>query len=322
MEAAEAAYRRAIAINPNCAKAHADLGKILFDGNRIKEAFQSFTRSAELSYGDPASNVLSNGPEVPHKLRHDQEQRDYLASIGIRDNGIRDILHLADCGQLAEPALNPKNTDGEVSERWRRSSPKFVVIDDFLTNEALDGLRRFCWGSTVWRRVYEAGGYLGAPPEFGFACPLLAQIVDELRRKYPTVLASHPLTALSGFKCDSQLPPIGVHADFAAISVNFWITPDDANLDPKSGGLIIWDHAAPLDWDFAKYNTDKTAARKFLAHVGAKSGTIPYRSNRAVIFDPCLFHGVDRFVFKEGYLNRRINITLFYGEREASAELK
>ena len=322
LEEAEAAYRRAIAIDPNYAKAHADLGKILFGSNRIKEAFQSFTRFAELSYGDPASNVLSNEPIFPHKLRHDQEQQDYLASIGIRDNATRDIFHLADGGQLVEPALNPKNTDGEVSERWRRSSPKIVVIDDFLTNEALDGLRRFCWGSTVWRRVYEAGGYLGAPPEFGFACPLLAQIVDELRRKYPTVFASHPLTGLSGFKCDSQLPPIGVHADFAAISVNFWITPDDANLDPKSGGLIIWDHAAPLDWDFAKYNTDKTAAREFLAHVGAQSVTIPYRSNRAVIFEPYLFHEVDRIVFKEGYLNRRINVTLFYGEREASAELK
>jgi hypothetical protein len=146
---------------------------------------------------------------------------------------------------------------------------------------------------------------------------LLAQIADELHRNYPTVFAPHPLTALSGFKCDSQLPPIGVHADFAAINVNFWITPNEANLDPKSGGLIIWDHAAPLDWDFAKYNTDKTAAREFLTHVGAQSVTIPYQSNRAVIFDSGLFHEVDRIVFKEGYLNRRISITLFYGEREA-----
>jgi tetratricopeptide (TPR) repeat protein len=321
LEEAEAAYRRAIAINPNYAKAHAGLGKILFGSNRIKEAFQSFTRSAELSYGEP-SNVPSNEPILPHKSRHDQEQRDYLTSIGICDNGTNAIFHLAD-GQLAELALNPKSTDGEVSERWRRSSPKIVVIDDFLTNEALDGLRRFCWGSTVWRRVYKAG-FLGATKEFGFACPLLAQIADELRRKYPTVLASHLLTQLWAFKYDSQLSGTPVHADFAAISVNFWITPDDANLDPRSGGLVIWDHAAPLDWDFAKYNYGETRAarREFLAHVGARSVTVPYRSNRAVIFESCLFHETDRIVFKEGYLNRRINIMLAYGEREASAELK
>jgi tetratricopeptide (TPR) repeat protein len=312
LEEAEAACRRAIAIAPNYAEAHARLGKILWDSNRIKEGCQSFTQSAELSYGAPACNVPSNEPT---KSRHDQEQRDYLTSIGIRDNGTSDIFHLADGGQLAEPALNPENTNGQVSERWRRSSPKIVLIDNFLTNEALDSLRRFCWGSTVWRRVYE-GGYLGAFPEIGFACPLLAQIADELRRGYPIVFASHPLTQLWAFKYDSQLLGIGLHADFAAINVNFWITPDDANLDPKSGGLVIWDKAAPLDWDFAKYNTDTTAAREFLAHAGARSVTVPYRSNRAVIFDSDLFHETDRIVFKEGYLNRRINITLLYGKRE------
>ena len=131
------------------------------------------------------------------------------------------------------------------------------------------------------------------------------------------MFASHPLTQLWAFKYDSQLPGIGLHADFAAINVNFWITPDDANLDPKSGGLVIWDKAAPLDWDFAKYNnTDTIAARfEFLAHAGARSVTVPYRSDRAVIFDSDLFHETDRIVFKEGYLNRRINITLLYGQR-------
>jgi tetratricopeptide (TPR) repeat protein len=316
LEEAEATCRRAIAIAPNYAEAHARLAKILWHSNRIKESFQSFTRSAELSYGAPVRNVSNNEPIPPHKLRHDQEQRDYLTSTGIHDTGI-DLFHLADGGQLAEPALNSGNTNGEISERWLRSSPKIVVIDDFLTNEALDSLRRFCWGSTVWRSVYE-GGYLGAFPEHGFACPLLALIADELCRSYPILFASHPLAQLWAFKYDSQLSGIGIHADFAAINVNFWITPDDANLDPKSGGLIIWDNPAPLDWDIAKYNNDTTAAREFLAHAGARSVTVPYRSNRAVIFESNLFHETDRIVFKEGYLNRRINITLLYGLRETA----
>jgi tetratricopeptide (TPR) repeat protein len=317
LEEAEAACRRAIAIAPSYAQAHARLGQILCDRNRIKEACQSFTRSAELSYGAPIYNVPRYESTSPHKSRHDQEQRDYLTSIGIRDNGTSDIFHLADGGQLVGPALNPGDSYGEVSERWRRSSPKIIVIDDFLTNGAIDGLRRFCWGSTVWRKVYK-GGYLGTTPEFGFACPLLFQIADELRRMYPTVFASHPLELLWAFKYDSQLPGIGLHADFAAINVNFWITPDDANLDPKSGGLVIWDKAAPLGWEFAKYNADTTAAHEFLAHAGARSVTVPYRSNRAVIFDSNLFHETDRIVFKKGYLNRRINITLLYGQRETA----
>jgi hypothetical protein len=37
-----------------------------------------------------------------------------------------------------------------------------------------------------------------------------------------------------------------------------------ANLDPAHGGLVIWDQPAPLDRDFAKYNVDAEAGRRFL----------------------------------------------------------
>ena len=39
---------------------------------------------------------------------------------------------------------------------------------------------------------------------------------------------------------------------------------------------------------------------------------IPYRENRAVIFNSQLFHETDDFNFDESYENRRINITFLY----------
>ena len=42
---------------------------------------------------------------------------------------------------------------------------------------------------------------------------------------------------------------------------------------------------------------------------------MPYRANRAVVFDSDLFHETDAIRFRDGYLNRRINITLLYGNR-------
>lgn len=38
---------------------------------------------------------------------------------------------------------------------------------------------------------------------------------------------------------DSALSGIAVHAGFAAVNGNFWITPGEANLGPDSGGMII-----------------------------------------------------------------------------------
>jgi hypothetical protein len=189
-----------------------------------------------------------------------------------------------------------------------------VVIDNFLSPEALEKLRRFCWGSTIWRKSYK-NGYLGAMPEAGFACPLLAQIAEELRVTFPTIFGEHGLVMLWGFKYDSSLGGIRIHADQAAVNVNFWITPDEANRNPESGGLVVWDAAAPQDWEINTYNGDDDTVHAFLAKVGAKPMRVPYRANRAVIFDSDLFHETDAIDFEDGYLNRRINVTMLYGRR-------
>ena len=106
-----------------------------------------------------------------------------------------------------------------------------------------------------------------------------------------------------------------MHADQAAVNVNFWIAPDDANRNPDNGGLVVWDVKAPQDWNFERYNADVPGMRAFLDSHGAKPIVIPHRANRAVIFDSDLFHETDRIEFKDGYQNRRINVTMLYGRR-------
>lgn len=38
---------------------------------------------------------------------------------------------------------------------------------------------------------------------------------------------------------------ITVHADVAKVNLNFWVTPDEANLDPSSGGLVVYPKEPP-----------------------------------------------------------------------------
>jgi tetratricopeptide (TPR) repeat protein len=301
LEQAEACYREAIRLNPGYAEAYNHLGMVLAEYGRLDEAFVQFNRHAELAYGGGRAPQ-----ETPaHKQRHDAEQQAFMGAAG---------FHIAAAPRLAGPAVNPANRIAEINERWRTAKPQMAVVDDLLTPEALENLRRFCLESTIWQSAYE-GGYLGAFPEHGFAAPLIAQIAEELRSVYPELIGDHPLLHFWAFKYDSSLRGIAKHADFAAVNVNFWITPDEANLDPAHGGLVVWDAVAPPDWDFARYNAANDEIRALLEREKAKAVTVPYRANRAVIFDSDLFHETDTIHFKPGYENRRIIVTLLYGRR-------
>jgi tetratricopeptide (TPR) repeat protein len=279
-------------------------GKLLCELGRIGEGLDVLARRAQSVHGGPLAEASQ-----PHKQRHDREQAQYQAANGIPAGR----YHIEGGERIAGPAVNPANRD-IVARSWAQSDPKMVVIDNLLTEEGLAALRRFCLGSTVWRKPYKQG-YLGAFTDAGFACPLLAQIADELREVFPTVVEDHGLLNTWGFKYDSTLGGIRIHADQAAVNVNFWITPDEGNLNPDSGGMVIWDAAAPADWEIERYNGDDDAVRAFLAEAKSKAITVPYRANRAVIFDSDLFHETDKIEFAEGYLNRRINVTMLYGRR-------
>ena len=125
------------------------------------------------------------------------------------------------------------------------------------------------------------------------------------------------------FADDSDYGGINLHADEAAVNVNIWLTPNEANLDPNSGGLVIYTMKPPQDWDFERYNRDTDFVyEQLLEPSGFANVTVPFRENRAVIFDSALFHTSDEFKFKKGYKNRRINLTLLYGDMQKQQNLQ
>jgi hypothetical protein len=288
------------------------------------------------------------------KLRHDAEQFSYLRSVGRLneefDGVIKDYLNIADrmtplginnriplspedearighvYNRIVHIAAEPRIHQA-LSSTWDRDAvqgnylnipPGIVVVDNFLSAPALDGLRRFCLESTVWSGNRYADGRLGAFFFSGFNCPLLMQLAEEIRDAFPKLIGSeHPLRQLWGFKNAPYLPgDTTIHADFAAVNVNFWITPESANLDQSSGGLVVYDVAAPLWWDFKSYNERPDLIRSYLRERHAKAITIPYRANRAIIFNSDLFHATAEIRFRSEFENRRINITMLFGDRQ------
>lgn len=353
LDEAVEAFTRTLAIRPGYVKAHYDRAfAYLWKGERARAA-EDFQASAETkqNHGWPVQDATVSKA----RMKHDAEQVRYLMDHGalgpaqkgylemleqLRQRAAQEgaapwrmpvssreyqavapsfnrMLHRADCPVLPGGAVNPSLDVSAIESRYNEKRPEIMYVDGLLTEEALQSLRRFCLDSTIWKRDYP-NGYLGAFLGDGFASPLLLQVAEELRLKFPGVFKQHRLTQSWAFKYDSALTGLNMHADAAAVNVNFWITPDEANLDPEHGGLVVWDKEAPRDWNFKEYNNKSNEPRvlAWLKEQAAQAVTIPYRCNRAVIFNSDLFHATDRISFKEGYENRRVNITLLYGRRE------
>lgn len=226
------------------------------------------------------------------------------------------LLHFYNAPTLKNGALNKNQDWQKIEADYAHNTPGMIYIDNFLTPEALLHLRRFCMESTIWFDYLYHNGYVGCTCEDGFICPLLTQITEETRLAMPSIFGDNTITGLWGYKYDSQRGGIAEHADFAAVNANFWITPDTANLDANSGGLIIWDKEAPIEWNFDDFNENTTNITEFLIQSQAKPFIVPYKENRIAIFNSDLFHKTDSYHFKTGYENRRVNITMLYGYRK------
>ncbi|WP_349606349.1 tetratricopeptide repeat protein [Cupriavidus sp. DF5525] len=306
---------------------------------------------------DDGPPALNNTPSIPlsiPKLRHDIEQFQYLCGQGILGKEFIPVIHdyqnvvdsmasrgrdvrvpiggqehrvirhvynrliyISPGGRVKRALSNTWDAAG-AERQYIDARPGIAVVDNFLSKEALDGLRKFCLESTVWFHNRYAYGRLGAFFQDGFNCPLLLQIAEELRDALPGVIGSrYPLRQVWGFKNAEPLPAgVTTHADFAAVNVNFWITPEDANLDETTGGLVVYDVDAPMHWDFDTYN-GSDMIKPFLRRQQSAAITIPYRQNRAIIFNSDLFHATAAVSFRPSYENHRINVTMLYGDRES-----
>lgn len=352
LDEAIASFTQALTIMPGYLKALYNLGIAWSWAGKNEQAVDCLQRAATAKHdqGRPATDTFV----YRSRIKHDQEQiqhlfdrqllseahRPYFQSLQrLRDEldrrpasgnrvpippqdlapvaaSFNRLLYRAPAPYLPDGALHPALDAEAIEARYLAKQPEVTFIDGLLRQEALEALRRFCWESTVWKKDYE-NGYIGAFLGDGFATPLLFQIAEELRMKFPRIFKQHRLTQAWAFKHDSARRGLNIHADAAAVNVNFWITPDEANLNQETGGLVVYDKEAPRDWNFQEYNSDQNKPKilAWLKQVGAQTVKVPYRTNRAIIFNSDLFHETDEIAFRDDYLSRRINITLLYGRR-------
>ncbi len=347
-ETAEAikAFGRAAQIEPQHYEAHRALSFLWLAQGERGRALDHFARTYELRRGDDRTTIARQSLTMAtrHKLEHDAEQFLYLAQRS-RDRLRFELLARSyhtvsgklsnDVVQLSEAQIDALGEDYNTPIHLR-AAPELagspiaaradlaaltaefdaqgaIAVDDLLTPDALHSLRRFLLESTIWHDFSHIDGFVASYLEDGLACPLVLQIADDLRRAFPDILGGHALSQAWAFKGLNAQAAVDVHADDAAVSVNFWITPSEANLAPGHGGLVVCRTPPPDDWQIRDYEADRERIVTFLAQKTADSLVVPYRQNRAVFFRSRLFHHSDRPKFASGHENHRINLTLLYG---------
>ena len=339
---------RVCAIDPGHYDAHRALGFLwLAEGDRGR-ALDHFSRTYELRRGDDRSGIAAKSLTwaVRDKLLHDAEQFRYLAARrrdrprfealarnyetvaeGVPDEAAplsdeqldalgddyNTAIHVGATPETAGRAVSEQPDRETLMERYRKRECGAVWFDDLLTTASLAALKRHLAESTIWHDFSHIGGFVASYLEDGLACPLLLQIADEIRGAFPDLLNDHPLSQAWVFKGLKATAAIDAHADDAAVSINFWVTPDHANRNPDGGGLVVCRAPPPAAWQVQGYDADKAAISAFLNRHAADSLVVPYRENRAVLFESRLFHRSGATDFATGYENHRINLTLLFG---------
>jgi tetratricopeptide (TPR) repeat protein len=282
-----------------CSKLQHDAEQFRFlaDRRRDRSRFDGLAKAYDA--------VAKELPHQPTKLSHEQLER-----LG---NDCNTAISIADAPELTPRAVSERPDVEDLTRRFKDAPTGVVYFDDLLTPRALLSLRRYLLESTIWHDFSHIDRFVASYLEDGLACPLLLQIIDELRSTFRDLLGEHPLSQAWAFKGLRASSAVDVHADDAAISVNFWITPTEANLNPERGGLAVCRVRPPRDWQVSGYEADRERIVAFLEQNAGDTLIVPYRENRAVLFESRLFHQSDAPRFLPTYENHRINLTFLYG---------
>src|SRR5271156_58481 len=316
-----------------------DYASVLADYDTLAALCREQRPIPPAQYSIPAHFALRNLEQLDHIVTENRDKQESAGAMAEQLDGLRrglaEVIDEAN-GEapwisvsgsstriFADPAffkvpeerlsryLNPDVDYAPIERAIVTDQLKAEVIDDFLNPDALEQVRKFCLESTVWRHPYKFG-YVGAFPQDGFATISLFAVAEEFEAALGEAFDGYQLAQWWAFEYDARLPGTDIHGDDADFSLNLWITPDSANLDPGKGGLVVWDKTAPSDWSFDDYNSGGDRVRQYLRDTNAVSDVIPYRANRAVLFKGHLFHQTDEFKFAPGFANRRRSLTFLF----------
>lgn len=187
-----------------------------------------------------------------------------------------------------------------------------VMIDDLLTPSMFAELHEGLINEPGWNfnPAQERSLYLPLPQ-----VPRIDEVAKSLQERLPRLMAGFDFVEHWAF---SHVGGVGLrpHFDVGSVTVNLWLTPDEHNLTPGRAGLILYSVRQPADLSGGQLKIPGWSDEYFVSQHDGTEVRIPYRCNRAVVFDSKLYHASDEGTFRGGDLwSCRMNLSLLFDDR-------
>ena len=177
-------------------------------------------------------------------------------------------------------------------------------MDDFLNENIRANLQKKLINHWGWHYRHVNREHLhNTKPNFSE----IIEIDNHLQRLLPDIFKDYKYQNHWAIMNNQNTEGI-IHADSADLVLSMWLTPDKYNLNPESGGLILYDVRKP-----SRY-VENFDAKDFLArNTKGDKVKIPYKCNRATLFNPLTIHSSDKVNFSNDRgSNHRINLSISY----------
>ncbi len=207
-----------------------------------------------------------------------------------------------------------------VAAQVRTSTPfNHSVLDAFLTLESLATLRTALLESTAWsaRSIdRENDGSRWTSHQLFCRHPEITLIKDILREMYdavPELLRNRPVVdwwAILSHENAGLFP----HCDGGAIGLNLWLTPDEFNERPGTGGMVLFDVKRTQSMTANEYASGSGGCVKYVNNkTTGHFMRVPFQFNRAVLFDAWTFHATEPARFRGSDLHTaRLNLSFTF----------
>lgn len=203
-------------------------------------------------------------------------------------------------------------TRNDLARQLTESSFGAAIVDDFLDQGDFDELRSYLIGHWAWRFKNWTNAYLH---NYHLDGPVLDRVAQELSGPLSEA-AGRPVERVAQWAIlahqDSGLRP---HADNGTYVVNFWLTPDEFNLAPSSGGMVLFDVRRPDTLMSPEFQVSPQSDEYVRRRTAGGRLEIGYRCNRAVIFDATVFHASLPISFgSDGMHSKRMNVSMVFDD--------